>query len=124
MAIRWDWLQPVVTAPYVPALGPVHPEALTPGLLADVIEMAGTGRFLPHDKDRRWSDRKDEQVITSAIAQEPGLVMIPTLSTRRVPVVKVHLYSRDPRAVLSQAMNLGRRLCAEDGAGRGRGPLV
>ena len=35
MAIRWDWLQPVVTAPYVPALGPVHPGALTPGLMAD-----------------------------------------------------------------------------------------
>ena len=120
MAIRWDWLQPVITVPYAPALGPVHPAAVTPSLITDIIGIAGTGRFLPHDKDRRWSDRKDEQVITSAIAQEPGLVMIPTLSTRRVPVVKVHLYSRDPRAVLSQATDLGRRLCNEHGAERGR----
>jgi hypothetical protein len=75
MAIRWDPLEPLMTAPYVPALGPVHPAALTPGLFADVIEIAGTGRFLPHDKDRRWADRKDEQVLPGAIVQEPGLVL-------------------------------------------------
>jgi len=25
MSFRWDWLSPVVTVPYVPALGPVRP---------------------------------------------------------------------------------------------------
>jgi GNAT superfamily N-acetyltransferase len=120
MAIQWDWLQPLITVPYVPALGPAHPRAVTPGLFADVMGVAGTDLFLVHDKDRRWADRKDEQVIVSAIAQEPGLVVIPTLSTRRVRCVKVHLYSRDPRGALNRAIELGRRLCGEHGAGKGR----
>jgi hypothetical protein len=40
MAIRWDRLQPVMTAPYMPTLAP-HPQAVTPGLFADVIAMSG-----------------------------------------------------------------------------------
>lgn len=83
IAIRWDWLQPLITVPYVPALGPVHPEAVTPGLLADVTGIAGTGRFLPYDKDLRWGGRNDECVLVGAVVQEPGLVLVPVLSTRR-----------------------------------------
>ncbi|MGO8958826.1 MAG: GNAT family N-acetyltransferase [Streptosporangiaceae bacterium] len=119
MGVRWDWLQPVMTAPFVPTLGPAHPEAITSGLFADVIEIAGTGRFLPHDKDRRWADRKDEQVLTDAITQEPGLVLIPTLSTRR-HCVKIHIYSQHPRGAMSEAADLGRRLCEEQAAGKAR----
>ena len=120
MGLRWDWLSPAMTAPYVPALGPVHPVAVSPGLFADVIGIAGTSRFLPHDKDRRWADRKDEQVLSGAITQEPGLVLVPTLSTRCAPCVKVHLYSQHSRRALSQAAELGRRLCDEHGAAKGR----
>jgi len=120
MGIRWDWLKPLITAPYVPTLGPAHPAALTPGLFADVIGIAGTGGFLPHDKDRRWADRKDEQVLAGAITQEPGLVLIPALSTRRSSCVKVHVYSQDPRGALSRAAELGRRMCGENDAGKGR----
>jgi GNAT superfamily N-acetyltransferase len=119
MALRWDWLQPVMTAPYVPTLGPAHPEAVTPGLFADVVEIAGTGRFLPHDKDRRWAGRKDELVLAGAITQEPGLVVIPVLSTRR-RCVKVCVYSEHPRGALSQAAELCRQLCEEYAAGKGR----
>jgi GNAT superfamily N-acetyltransferase len=107
MAIRWDWLQPLITVPYVPALGPVHPETVTPGLLADVTAIAGTGRFLPYDKDLRWGGRKDESVLAGAVVQEPGLVLVPVLSTRRASCVKVCVYNRDPREALSQAAELG-----------------
>jgi GNAT superfamily N-acetyltransferase len=120
MGLRWDWLHPVMTAPYVPALGPVYPDAVTPGLFADVIEIAGTGRFLPYDKDRRWAGCKDEHILTAAVTQEPGLVLIPTLSTRRASCVKVHIYSRAPRGALSRAAELGRRLCEQHDAGKGR----
>jgi GNAT superfamily N-acetyltransferase len=120
MAIRWDWLQPLITVPYLPALGAVHPDTVTAGLVADVTEVAGTGRFLPYDKDSRWGASKDESVLTGAVVQEPGLVMVPTVSTRRVPCVKVYVYSRDPRGSLSRAAELGRRLCAEHDAGKGR----
>ena len=119
MGLRWDWLQPVTTVPYVPALGPAHRQAITPGLFNDVIEIAGTGRFLPHDKDRRWADRKGEHVLAGAITQEPGLVLIPTFSTRR-ECVKVHVYSQDPRAALDRGTELGRRLCEQHDARRGR----
>ena len=101
MAIRWDWLEPLLTVPFVPALGPIHPAAITPGLFADVTAIAGTGRFLPHDKDARWGGRKDEHVLAGAITQEPGLVLIPTLSARRASCVKVHVYSQDPRGARS-----------------------
>ena len=96
MGLRWDWLQPLMTAPYVPALGPAHPQAVTPGLFANIVQVAGTGRFLPHDKDRRWVGRKDEHVLVGTITQEPGLVLIPTLSTRRVSCIRVHIYSQAP----------------------------
>ncbi|HEU5389259.1 MAG TPA: hypothetical protein VFV73_25505 [Streptosporangiaceae bacterium] len=119
MGLRWGWLEPAMTAPYVPALGPVHRAAVTPGLFANVIEIAGTGRFLPHDKDRRWAGRKDEHVLAEAITAEPGLVLIPALSTRRASCVKVHIYSQDPRGALSRAAELGRRLCEQHDAGKG-----
>jgi GNAT superfamily N-acetyltransferase len=89
-------------------------------VFADVMHVAGTGRFLPHDKERRWACRKNEQVLSMAIAQEPGLVLIPTLSTGRNSCVKIHIYSRDPRAALARAAELGRRLRDERGAGKGR----
>jgi GNAT superfamily N-acetyltransferase len=118
MGIGWNWLQPLIIAQYVPTLGPAHPGAVR-GLFTDVIEIAGTGRFLPHDKDRRWANRKDEQVLAGAITQEPGLVLIPTLSTRR-QWVKVHVYSQQPRGALSRAADLGRRLCDEHSARKRR----
>jgi GNAT superfamily N-acetyltransferase len=120
MAIRWDWLQPLLATPYVPALGPVHPGAVTPGLLADVTTIAGTAQFLPYDKDRRWGGSKDESVLVGAVVQEPGLVLVPTLSTRRASSVKVNVYSRDPRGALARAAELGRRLCDRYQAGKGR----
>jgi GNAT superfamily N-acetyltransferase len=120
MAIQRDWLQPLITAPYIPTLGPVHPQAITPGLFTDVIEVAGTGRLLPYDKDRRWANRKDEQVLPEAIIHEPGLVMIPTLRTGRVPCIRVYIYSRQPDGALSWAAELGRGLCERHGAAKGR----
>jgi hypothetical protein len=120
MGISWDWLQPLITAPYLPALGPVHPQAVAPGMFNDVIEIAGTGRFLPHDKDRRWADRKDEQVLPEAIVQEPGLVVIPTLRTGRASCIRVYIYSRQPQSALNQAAALGERLCEQHDAAKGR----
>jgi GNAT superfamily N-acetyltransferase len=105
-------LQPLLTVPYVPAIGPVHPQAVTADLLADVLAVAGTGRFLPHDKDRRWSDRKDEQVLAKDIVQEPGLVLIPAVSARRQRL-RVHVYSQDPRSADGRAAQLSRRLNRE-----------
>ena len=48
---------------------------MTAGLLADVLAVAGTGRFLPYDKDHRWSGCKDEHVFARDIC--PGQVRQP-----------------------------------------------
>lgn len=89
---RWDWLHPVVNVPYVPTLGPVRPAALSAELFTAVANIAGTGHFLPHDKDRRWSSTKDERIITEGIVHEPGLTVIPTLTTQRPRLAKVYYY--------------------------------
>jgi hypothetical protein len=47
--MRWDWLEPVIQAPYVPTLGPVAPGALAAGMFDEVMAVSGTGRFLPYD---------------------------------------------------------------------------
>lgn len=91
MRFRWDWLSPVARVPYVPTLGPVHPRTLSAELFDAVVDMAGTGRFLPYDKDRRWSSTKDEQVV-GRIIHEPGLTIIPTISTRGHGLAKIHHY--------------------------------
>jgi GNAT superfamily N-acetyltransferase len=117
--IRWDWLQPLITVPYVPALGPVHPDCLAADLFADVLTVAGTGRFLPYDKDRRWSDHKDEHVIGGNIVQQPGLVLIPAFSARRKRL-RVHVYSQTPHSATVQAVQLAERLSHEHRAATGQ----
>ncbi|MFD7736609.1 GNAT family N-acetyltransferase, partial [Kitasatospora phosalacinea] len=119
MRLTWDWMSPVVTVPYVPTLGPVHPDALTPGLFADVIENAGTGRFLAHDKDRRWSDTKDETVLPLDIVHRPGFTLIPTLNSRGAGTLKVHLYG-DPVGGHPEAADLAAKLATTHGAARAR----
>jgi len=51
MRFRWDWLSAVLHVPYVPTLGAVHPQALSAELFEAVVSVAGTGEFLPYDKD-------------------------------------------------------------------------
>ncbi|MFD0857329.1 GNAT family N-acetyltransferase [Actinomadura adrarensis] len=96
MRFRWDWLSPVLQAPYVPTLGPVHPEVLSVDLFHDVLSAADTGRFLPYDKDRRWFSSKDERVIIKEIIHAPDLTLIPTLSTRGRGTIKLHHFAIAP----------------------------
>ncbi|MDN3029390.1 GNAT family N-acetyltransferase [Streptomyces sp. S.PB5] len=120
MRFRWDWLRPVVSAPYVPTIGPVHPSVLTEDLFTDTLIAASTDRwFLRYDKDIRWSDRKDETVLAENIAHRPGETLIPTMSRRGAGMVKVHLYGIEPDSMFA-ATELAQKLTAEYGAGRAR----
>lgn len=118
MRFRWDWLRPVLTAPYVPTLGPVQPGALSAELFNAVVDIADTDRFLSYDKDRRWSSKKDERVIVQAIVHRPGLTMIPT-SVRGCGLVKFHHYGDNPpqRSELARWMREQRAVI---GAATGR----
>ncbi|WKK21140.1 GNAT family N-acetyltransferase [Streptomyces olivoreticuli] len=119
MRFRWDWLRPEITVPYVPTIGPVHPDALDPGLFADVVDNANTGRFLPYDKDRRWSDTKHETLLAEDIAHGPHETLLPTLSRRGGGTVSVHLYGTRPDGH-DIAAELAVKLCTTHGAATGR----
>jgi len=119
MLFRWDWLSPVVAVPYVPTLGPVGPGALSAELFKAVVEVADTGRFLPYDKDQRWSSMKDERVIVDEIIHEPGRTVIPTLSTHEHGLMKIHYYGGSaPR--LSETTEWIHTWCATSGVAASR----
>jgi GNAT superfamily N-acetyltransferase len=118
MRFRWDWLSRVVPVPYVPALGPVQPRALSAELFNAVVDIADTDRFLSYDKDRRWSAKKDERVIVDEIFHEPGRTVIPTF-TRGCGLVKIHHYSDSPPQ-LSELTQWTRTRCAPFGSAAGR----
>jgi GNAT superfamily N-acetyltransferase len=120
MRFRWDWLRPVVLAPYVPTIGPVHPAVLTEDLFTDTLIAASTDRwFLRYDKDSRWSDAKDETVLVDGIVHRPAQTLIPTLSRRGAGMVRVHLYGIEPVSVATAA-ELAQKLAAEHGAAKAR----
>ncbi|MFI6495583.1 GNAT family N-acetyltransferase [Streptomyces sp. NPDC050564] len=109
MRLKWDWLQPVVAVPYVPTIGPVHPDALDLGLFADIVRVAGTGTFLPYDKDQRWSEYKDETVLPDAIEHTSVRTLIPTLTRRGHGTVTVYIYG----PVHGDAADLAAKLAAD-----------
>lgn len=115
MRFSWDLLEPVMPVPYVPTLGPAHRDDPLRDLFEAVVENAGTGRFLPWDKDQRWFDTKTERVIADAIEHGRGLTLIPTLAERAGGVVKVHVYGTAADS-LSAGADLARKLAAVHGA--------
>jgi GNAT superfamily N-acetyltransferase len=90
MELSWDLLHPVMSVPYLPTLGPLHPDAVSSDLLDAVAQVAATGGFLAHDKGRRWSDRKDERLLVGDVHQDARRTLLPTLTGRGV--LRVHLY--------------------------------
>ncbi|MDX3377777.1 GNAT family N-acetyltransferase [Streptomyces sp. ME02-6991-2A] len=111
MFFRWDWLRPQLTAPIVPTLGPVHPDALSVGLFEDILRAADTGGFLPYDKDRRWGGEKDEKVLREDVVHQRGRTLIPTLMRRGRGSVKVFAYGL-PDSVVDETTELAAKLAA------------
>jgi len=118
MRFRWDWLQPVMRAPYVPALGPMPPEAINAELFNAVLDLAQSSAFLPYDKDRRWMETKDEQILAAEVVHTPAETIVPTLSTRGGGLVKLHHYAATDPA-LDALARLGERLAREHNAAAG-----
>ncbi|MFG3282663.1 GNAT family N-acetyltransferase [Streptomyces sp. NPDC048111] len=109
MFFRWDWLRPVLTAPIVPTLGPVHPDALTVSVFEDILRAAGTGDFLLYDKDRRWGGEKGEKVLREDVVHEPQRTLIPTLGGRGT--VKVFAYGLRG-TIVDEAAELAAKLAS------------
>ncbi|MGW4032837.1 GNAT family N-acetyltransferase [Streptomyces sp. NPDC004838] len=120
MFFRWDWLRPVLTAPIVPTLGPVHPHALTVDLFEDTLRAAVADRsFLHYDKDRRWSGEKDETVLRGDVVHQPDHTLIPTLTRRGRGTVKVFAYGHRS-GVVDEAAGLAVKLAAVHDAMKAR----
>ncbi|MFE7352252.1 GNAT family N-acetyltransferase [Streptomyces sp. NPDC057543] len=111
MFFRWDWLRPQLTAPIVPTLGPVHPEALTADLFEDTLRAADTGDFLPYDKDQRWGSEKEEKVLREDVVHQPEHTLIPTLNRRGRGTVKVFAYGHHG-SIVGGAAELAAKLAA------------
>ncbi|WP_433228550.1 GNAT family N-acetyltransferase [Actinomadura formosensis] len=118
MGFRCDWLEPVLRVPYVPTLGPMPPETVGADLFDAVLDVADTGRFLPFDKDRRWTATKDERVLAGDIVHTAAETIVPALSTRGGGLAKVYYYSAS-EPDLPALVRLGERLAKSHGAGAG-----
>lgn len=119
MRFHWGWIERLITVPYVPTLGPVHPDAVTADLFEDIVRIAGTGDFLPYDKDQRWPGPKAEHVLTNDVQHDEHQTLIPTLTERARRTVKVHVYGTEPDS-LTTAADLARKLAATHGAAAAR----
>ncbi|HZD14667.1 MAG TPA: hypothetical protein VE196_05980, partial [Pseudonocardiaceae bacterium] len=119
MRFRWDWLRRVLCVPFVPTLGPVHPDALSSELFDDVVAASRTGQVLPFDKDRRWSARKDQTVLVKEIIHQSNRTIIPTFSRRGDGVVKTYYYGTTP-ADRPGLLAATRQWCAAYGARTGQ----
>lgn len=98
MNLTWDRLGPLLAVPHLPTLGALHPAAIGPQVLRDVLDVAGTGRWLPHDKDQRWGGPKDEHIIDTT--NDGGRILVATLARRNAGTIKVYLYGQaEPQAV-------------------------
>jgi len=119
MRLRWDWLHPVMRVPYVPTLGAVHPDSSLPELFADVLAVAGTGRFLPYDRDARWSDTKDKAVLAGDVVHPADGTLIPVVGRRGVGLVGVYPSGGRPQD-RAEAAELAAKLAAVHGTAKAR----
>ncbi|MFF3415826.1 GNAT family N-acetyltransferase [Streptomyces sp. NPDC002698] len=118
MRFELRWIEPVMPVPYIPTLGPVHPDDPHLGLLEAVVANAVTGRSLPYDKDRRWSEAKTERVV-DGIEHDRHRTLVPTVLGRGSGMAKVHVYGNGPDC-LSAGADLARKVAAAHGAARAR----
>lgn len=109
LPLSWERFAPLVRVPHLPTLGPLHPHALGPQVLREVFAVAGTGRWLAHDKDARWGGDKPEQII-DAIAGGDHVLIATLLRRGTTTMVKVHCYGSTDPVVLAGAAGLARRL--------------
>ncbi|MFJ4695183.1 hypothetical protein [Streptomyces sp. NPDC088766] len=105
--------------PYVPTPGPVHPDDPLHDLFEAVVRNAGTGRFLPHDEDRRWFDVKTERVLAEEIGHDRYLTPMPTLTEHGAGTAEVHVYGSAPDG-LSTGAEPARKLAPARGARKAR----
>lgn len=102
---------PQVTVGYVPTLGVVHPDAITPRLFEMVCAIAGTGRFLPYDPHRYWLARKPASVLADQVHHTPDRTVIPVLDQHTDRTLTAYHYAPAPPDIRAARRRV-RRLAA------------
>jgi GNAT superfamily N-acetyltransferase len=122
MRLRADWLSRVLSVPYVPVLGPAHPEQFTPEMFidvfAEVLAASQAATALPFDKDRRWSPHKTDTILVDEITHRPDHTISPVLSRRGGGTVKTLNYGHSPD--VNALREATRRCCNTYRATHGR----
>jgi GNAT superfamily N-acetyltransferase len=117
MRFRSDWLRRVLTVPYLPILGPVHPDLVDATLLDEVLAATLAGFVLPFDKASRWTSRPQVIPLVDEIVHEPDHTIIPVLAQRSGGVVTLYYYGTAHD--LPQLRTIARRVCRTHGAADG-----
>lgn len=117
MRFRADWLREVLTVPYVPILGPVHPDLADATLFDEVLTAALDGVVLPYDKHSRWHHQRHETPLADEIVHQPEHTIIPILSRRGAGTIKLFYYGTQPD--LPKLQETVRKSCRVHKAGHG-----
>ncbi|MFC3456092.1 hypothetical protein [Amycolatopsis speibonae] len=124
MRFRPQWLRRVLHLPYVPTLGPVHPDTFEPEVFDEVLSAAAAGVMLAFDKESRWSATESETVLTDEIVHRPDLTIIPALSRRGKAVIKTYVYSQGrPDIVMLREATRRWRTAPAPGTSSGSTPV-
>jgi GNAT superfamily N-acetyltransferase len=100
-------LQQLIKVPYLPLLGPVHPEYVTEQLLAEIFSSESAGQLLPFDKDRRWYSSKPAIILFDAIKRNANGLIVPVLS-KKTERVKLLCYGKVTQGELRQCIEATR----------------
>lgn len=59
-----------ITFPYLPLLGPIHPQEISQQLICNIFNSSETDTVLPHDKQIRWGRRPNERIVSHNIVDK------------------------------------------------------
>lgn len=118
MRFRADWLREVLTVPYVPILGPVHPDLADATVFDEVLTAALDGVVLPYDKHSRWSRQRHEVPLEDEIIHRPEHTIIPILSRRGAGTIKLFYYGTHPD--VPELRRIVRESCRTHNAAHGQ----
>lgn len=78
MTAIFDLAIPYICAPYLPLLGPVNSNEITPELLKGIYEASIKNEVLSYDKNIRWSNHPSERIVEGGIEIVENVLVIRT----------------------------------------------
>lgn len=102
-----EWLSRTITVPYLPTLGPVHPDTDLAALL-NAVHTVEPGVFLPYDKMRRWYPAKDEHVLPELTEHTERHTRVITINRRGAGSLRLHHYASEAPSLVEARETAGK----------------